>query len=596
LEIYVKGGKMWGMEEIRRAIAKSVFRLFDFKVEPVVVDGGEHADYASNIAMALAGKVGRSPVEVAEELVADMKASEGVECEVAGRGFINFTLGASTLWRELDEKWSEKYGENTDGAGKTAVVEFPSQNMAKPYSVGHLRPGNQGWAAKRLLEMTGWRVVTDNHLGDSGTPFGIWVAAFDLAHSASSEGALLLRRIFNTPQSAAPSSSHNMPTEKPLENVTIYQLGQAYIEMKKLLKEEQDGKLAAEVQEWLLRLERGDPEAVEYAEKFSEISLRHIHDVMGRLGIYTEYELGERFFVDSGKKLVDKYASSGIFTRNEDGSVICELDGFEVPMLMLKSNGAALYATTDLGCAVYRAEEWKPDVIVHAVGAEQKFYFEQLFAMEKKIGLAHENVHLWFGTIDQVVEGKREKMSSRKGVVLMEALLDKAEERARAITAGREVSDEDIKKIAVGAIKFTDFQADRKTGILFDWDKIFALSGFSGPFVQYAAVRANKIIAQNADFSAVNYAEYDFLAEKGIIKVLLEYPEVVRAAARGFEAHRVAAYVFRLAQEFNRYYEKVPVSGAEDAMRSARLDLLRKVAQVFSSGLAVLGIEVPEKM
>lgn len=319
---------------------------------------------------------------------------------------------------------------------------------------------------------------------------------------------------------------------------------------------------------------------------------------MSRLGLSTDYELGESFFVSQGKQLVEEYLKKGIFTKNPDNSIICRLDdqGIDVPILLLKSNGAALYATTDLATMVYRTEEFHPDKVIYAVGAEQKFYFEQLFALGRKLGLPQQNIHLWFGTIDQLEGGKREKMSSRKGVVLMEELLDRAEATARAITKGREVSDEDIKKIAIGAIKFADFQADRKTSILFDWDKIFALTGFSGPFCQYAAVRMNKIITQNANTEATDYSAYNYQPEKDLIKILLEYPTVVRLAADKLEAHRIAAYIFRLAQEFNRYYESTPVTQSTPIEKSARLDLLKKLSQIFTHSLSLLGIEIPTRM
>ena len=364
--------------------------------------------------------------------------------------------------------------------------------------------------------------------------------------------------------------------------------------------EEKAGKhdLADEAQEWLKKLEAKDTEAVKMSEHFNQISIDHMHEVMGRLRISTDYEMGESQFVESGKKAAEGYVAEGVFEKNEDGSVICRLDefGIDVPMLMLKSNGTALYATTDLGCVLYRVEHMKPDRIVHAVGGEQKFYFEQLFAMEKKIGLAVENYHLWFGTIDQVSpEGKREKMSSRKGVVLMEALLDDAEKRVRE-NFGEGVSDEDIAKIAVGAIKYSDFVADRKTGILYDPDKIFALTGQSGPFCQYACVRMRRILEKNEGFERVDFGEYDFAEEKDVLRLLLEFPAVVAEAAEDFRMHKIAGFAFELAQELNRYYEKTPISSAEDMERSARLWLVSCADFVLARALDLLGIEIPEKM
>lgn len=600
-------GRIGVMEKIIEQIREAVKELYgiDMVVELAGVPEGRDGDYSSNVAMRLAREVGKGAIEVADEIVETLRknglassalsnnSTNGLESqevemkfEVAGAGFINISVGARKLFEDLERSWSEDYGRNNDGAGKLALVEFPSPNVAKPYSVGHLRPGTQGWTAKKLLETSGWRVITDNHIGDSGTPFGIWAVGCTSKVQAS------------TPAEAG--------------KLDVYELGRIYIEMKqRLKKEEEDGghELKDEVQSWVLRLDEGDEEAVRLSRMFNEVSLRHIHEVMGRLGLSTDYEFGERYFVDRGKALVEKYVEKGVFVRNEDGSVICDLSeyGIEVPMLMLKSNGAALYTTTDLACLVQRAEEFAPDLVVHSVGAEQKFYFEQLFALAKKLGEIEggelgknmremERVHLWFGTIDQVVDGKREKMSSRKGVVLMEELLDKAEEEARKITEEREVNEEDVKKIALGAIKFSDFAADRKTGLLFDWDKVFTLSGYSGPFCQYATVRAKRLLELSENFEVVDYADYGWGTEKELLKLLLEYPAVVREATTGLEGHKVANYVFRLAQEFNRYYEAVPVGKAELAEKSARLEVVRKVVGVMESGLDLLGIEVPGKM
>lgn len=555
-------------EQIKGAI-KDLYGVDDAAVDFASVPSEIEGDYSTNVAMRLARQAGKAPRVIAEEIIGKL-GDCGCELSVAGPGFINVSISGKALQRQLAEAWSDSYGDNDSGNGKVVLVEFPSMNMAKPYSVGHLRPGTQGWAAKKVLEANGWKVITDNHLGDVGTPFGIWATGFKRSGL-------------------------------DFEKVTVYDLGEIYIKMKADMKaEEKAGKhdLADEAQEWLKKLEAKDAEAVKMSEHFNQISINHMHEVMGRLRISTDYEMGESQFVESGKKAAERYVAEGVFEKNEDGSVICRLDefGIDVPMLMLKSNGTALYATTDLGCVLYRMEHMKPDRIIHAVGGEQKFYFEQLFAMEKKIGLAVENYHLWFGTIDQVSpEGKREKMSSRKGVVLMEALLDDAEKRVRE-NFGEGVSDEDIAKIAVGAIKYSDFVADRKTGILYDPDKIFALTGQSGPFCQYACVRLRRILEKNADFERTDFRNYDFAEEKDVLRLLLEFPTVVAEAAEDFRMHKIAGFAFELAQELNRYYEKTPISSAEDMERSARLWLVSCADFVLARALDLLGIEIPEKM
>lgn len=557
-------------------ISQEIKALFDVDVAiQLTRPEPEFGDYASNVALQLAGRLGKNPREVADMIASRLRESgDFSEVTVAGPGFINLRVAAGSIARTLSDQWNDTFGGNQDGSGKTVVVEYPSPNMAKPYSVGHLRPGNQGWAAKQLMEVTGWHVITDNHLGDYGAPLGIWITGF-LAFSS----------------------------DEALEKDGVYELGRVYIETKKALKEEKErGEtvLADQVQDWLLRFEAGDEAARSYSERFNRISLEHIHNVMNRLHISTEFELGEAFFAPKGKEAVQTLLEKKVAIQNEDGSIIVPLDefGFDVPLLVQKSNGAALYATSDLATILYREQEWHPDKVIYAVGAEQQFYFSQLFAMAKKLGITTELIHLWFGTIDQLNDdGTREKMSSRKGVILMEELLDRAEEYAHSIVEGRDVDEDDVKKIALGAIKFSDFVSDRRTNILFDWDHIFALSGFSGPYVQYAAVRLNKIIKENGTGIQIDET-YDYEAEKAVMSKILEYPNIVRISARDLEPHRIATYLYELAREMNRYYEVTPVATGDvtEQQKAARLGVIAKVSHVFTHGLMILGIEVPSQM
>lgn len=561
------------MNKVAEIINQTIKEKFNIEVEVSLTrPRPEFGDFATNIAMQLAGKLSKNPREIADELLGELSKNEIFETiEVAGPGFLNLRVSAKKLEKLLSHDFSDQFGSNNDGEGKLALIDGPSPNMAKPYSVGHLRPGNQGWAAKKLLEFSGWKVITDNHLGDYGTPFGIWVVGFKM-----------------------------FSNDEKLAERGVYELGDVYIKTKAAIKEQgEGGEIEKQAEEWLLKLEKGDNEAIEFSNRFKEISLKHIHDVMARLKISTDYEYGEAFFAPKGKAAVRKLIESGVAIQNEDGSVIVPLEeyGFDVPLLVQKSNGAALYATNDLATILFREEEFAPDKVVYAVGAEQQFYFSQIFAMAKKLGIKTDLYHLWFGVIDQLNEdGTREKMSSRKGVVLMEELLDKAEDRAREIVAGRDVSEEDIKKIALGAIKFSDFAADRRTNILFDWENIFALTGFSGPYVQYSAVRVNNILRKEQNFELVDFENYDFEAEKNVILQLLAFPETVKMAARDLEPHKISKYLYDLAREMNRYYEKTRVSDVSEIEKSARLTLLKKVSKTFANGLDLLGIEVPEKM
>ena len=561
------------MNKVAEIINQLIEEKFNIKTEVSLTrPRPEFGDFATNIAMQFAGKLSKNPREIAEELASELSKNEIFEnVEIAGPGFLNLRVSAKKLEKILSQEFSDRFGSNNEGEGKLALIDGPSPNMAKPYSVGHLRPGNQGWAAKKLLEFSGWKVITDNHLGDYGTPFGIWVVGFEM-----------------------------FSNEERLAKRGVYELGDVYIKTKAAMKEQgEGGEIEKKAEEWLLKLENGDEEALNYSNKFKEISLKHIHDVMARLKISTDYEYGEAFFAPKGKAAVQKLIESGVAVQNEDGSVIVPLEeyGFDVPLLVQKSNGAALYATNDLATILFREEDFAPDKVIYSVGAEQQFYFSQIFAMAKKLGIKTGLYHLWFGVIDQLNEdGTREKMSSRKGVVLMEELLDKAEERAREIVAGRDVSEEDVKKIALGAIKFSDFAADRRTNILFDWENIFALTGFSGPYVQYSAVRVNNILRKEQNFEIVDFENYNFEAEKNIILQLLAFPEVVKIAARDLEPHKISKYLYDLAREMNRYYEKTRVADAPEIEKSARITLLKKVSKTFENGLDLLGIEIPEKM
>lgn len=526
----------------------------------------------------LASRLGKNPVGIAKELAEKLKSPLVGKVEASGP-YLNIWLAdravAAGLQDDLRNLQKEKlkYGERHKAHPQTVVVEFPSANVAKPFSAGHLRPAVQGWAMYKLTKAMGDKVITDDHLGDSGTPFGKWVVGF-LRHSS----------------------------DKKLEEGGIYELARVYIQITKDLKREKEEgghELADEVQSWLLKLDQGDPEAVRYKDRFTAISLDHLSHVYKRLGIHTDYALGESVFVASGKKLIEEFVESGIAEKQADGAVIIRLDGFDTPMLALKSNGGANYATTDIGLLDYRMKNWHPDKIIHVVGAEQQFYFNQLFALAKKLGYTKtEFVHYWFGIIDQLNEdGTRSKMSSRKGVILLEELLDKAEEEARSrASEGVKDDPESIRRIALGAIKFTDLAQDKKTNILFDWQTMFNLQGYSCAYIQYAAVRVDAIIKKYGAVEAMPSGDYGFEAEHELLVHTAKYPQVVQEAANNYEPHKVSAYLYELARVLNRYYETTKVGDAEEGVREARLWLLGVVKTTLGNGLDLLGIQIPQKM
>lgn len=552
-------------------------------VESKVVVQAANAKFDSDIAIpcfAFAKELGKNPAEIADLAARELK-NPALERTQAIGGFLNIWLKPGVLLNELVSDLNKasqndlKFGEHDLGRGKTVIVEFPSPNLAKPFGVGHMRPATQGWAMYKIMSAMGYAVVRDNHIGDWGTPFGKWVVGVRLYSS-----------------------------EEQLQKDGIYELARVYIKITAEMKneaEEEGHELADQVQEALLALERGDEEMTKIAKRFTAISMDHIHKVQKRFGIETDEEIGESFYIPEGKRMVKQLVKDGIAKQQEDGSIVVPLDeyGIDTPMLVQKSNGAALYATSDIATLKYRWERWHPAKVIYMVGAEQTFHFQQIFAFAKKAGFDQmELKHLSWGLIDQIAEdGTRGKMSSRKGTVLLEELIDKAEAYVKQRVGSEDkLSQKDISKIAIGAIKFADFAADRQTGMLFDWDNMFNLQGFSSPYIQYAGVRINAILQRFGRVEAIEPSNYDWQAEKTLLWHLHNFPVIVREAAEYYEAHKIAQFAYDLARDLNRYYEEVSIVDSKDAIRGQRLWLLSQIQEVHTHALDLLGIEVPSKM
>lgn len=570
--------KQYYLETLKEEIETRIVKILDTDslINVELATNDVDADLAVPC-FAAAKKLDMQPEQIAQKIADNLKIDYIQKTEIDS-GYLNIWLDPLSLAVGIaqDFKQSDKYGAYNIGNGQTVISEFPSPNMAKPYSVGHLRPALQGWALYKLMQNMGYEVVSDNHLGDYGTPFGKWAVGFKMYSS-----------------------------DQKLKERGIYELADVYIKITEALKKEKETgekNLAEAVQKWLLKLEAKDNEAIQLSNKFNQISLDHMHKVLNRLNIKTDLELGESFYVESGQQMVNELLARGVAKQGQDGSVIVPLDnyGIKTPMLIRKSNGAALYATTDMATMKYRVQKWSPKKAFLHVGSEQKFYFEQLFALAKVLGYGDvEWNHIWHGAVDQITDGKREKMSSRKGVVLLEELIDIAEERAAQFVANKsEASAENAKKVALGAIKFNDFIRDRRKGMLFDWDTIFSLQGRSGPYVQYAAVRIKSIVrksSQNTDLTLAK-GKYNWEAESKLLLKVAEYPLALKEAAETYQAHKIANYLYDFAKSWNRYYETTPILGAEPEAMNARLTLLMYAQEVFKNGLDILGIEIPDSM
>ena len=561
---------MSSIDSLKQKIAHETSQVLGVDVQPEWVEFS-NPKAGSHLALPcfrMAGQLGSSPQEIAERAVLTLKIEGFSKIEAQGP-YLNFWVEAGELASRLKESMDSQLA-NKPSNNETAIVEFLSPNLAKPLSVGHLRNVLQGRALLRMYQNEGYNVVTDDHIGDWGTVFGMWVVGFE-----------------------------QFSSDEKLEKGGVEELGRMYVEMRKALKEEEDSEetpLADAVQDWLLKLEANDPEAWKYHTKFKDISLGDIIEQMKQFDIEFDHHYGESFYIERGKQMVGELVESGDAVRNEDGSVVVPIEeqGVDVPMLIEKSNGASLYHTSDIATIEFREKEWNPSIVLYVVGAEQQFHFQQLFAANQKVGWSDaELVHHWYGLVEELGDdGKRQKMSSRKSAIFMTDLIERAKDRARS-AASEEMSDEDVAAIGLGALTFQEFSASHTGSVLFDWDSMFSLSGFSGPYVQYAAVRINSVL-EKAETTPVMSPDFDWSPHADLLWQLSKYPVVIEEAMEDHEFHKLAEFAYDLARAWNKFYEDNQIIGSDD--EASLLWLAQTIGKYLDRSLYLLGIKIPSKM
>lgn len=609
-------------EVIERAVKKLGSAGGDFSVEHPRDE--RHGDYSTNVAMILWGDLNqptssdhspkvaqgsklagvKSPRELASKIVTQLHSDTVTQIwdkvEVAGSGFINFFLKKEFFLEEMKKASEDGYGKNEAGKGKLAIVEYSSPNIAKPFTIGHLRSTVIGDAVANLLEFTGWRVLRDNHLGDWGTQFGKQICAIkhwgDLAKIEKSENPVK-------------------------ELVTLY--------VKFHEEAEKDPTLEDEARAWFKKLEEGDVEARELWQRcidWSWVEFRRIYEMLG-IKHSEEFNggrgLGESFFEDKMGEIVEILNTKGMLKEGEKGAKLVFFpDEKYSPAMILKKDGATLYHTRDLATDKYRRDKYKPDLIVNEVGAEQQLYFQQLYEMERMLGWYKEGqrVHVMHGMY-RFAAGK---MSTRKGnVIWLEEVLEEAVKRASILQkAERKWDDTGVtskstkltvgakkhlvgvakgwdlaEQVGIGALKWNDLKGEAKRDIVFDWNEVLNMKGNSGPYLQYTYARARSVL-RKATTTRVEPSQLDqiqgfnpSMEELSILRWLYRYPEVVAEAGEKFAPHMVAGYIYELATRFNTFYNQHQIVGNQ-----ARVELTRAVANVLKSGLEVLGIQAPKEM
>jgi len=556
-------------------------------------------DYQSNALMSLAKVRKLNPRQLASETLAKLVVSDVCEkVEIAGAGFLNFRLKPSALAQSLE---SAARGEHLffvkSASPKTAVIDFSSPNVAKPMHVGHIRSTILGDCLARTLRLLGHRVVTDNHIGDWGTQFGMLLLGW--------------KRFWVDNQKVPSDIETLVEIYKSVQAEIKNQLAQ-FVEPRGTLKPVSDTENQSRME--LVKLQSGDAENLKIWHEMIALSQNQFDTIYARLGVKFDHALGESFYNPRLKPLVDELLAKNIARESEGAIAVFFEDNphlKEHPTLVRKSDGGFNYTTTDLATLAYRLETWKPDEIIYVTDGRQQLHFQQLFATFAKwkaqLPSASSHLpklaHVWFGSI-LGEDGKPFKTRSGETVKLAD-LLDEAEERAFKIVSDKspELAETQRREIArvvgLGAVKYADLLPNRQSDYVFSWDKMLALQGNTAPYLQYAYARIRSIFRKSETWNKEHRTkniELKAPEEIALAKHLLNFGLALEAVAAEYRPNFLCNYLFELAGKFTSFYENCPVLKAEEATRVSRLVLCDLTARVLKQGLDVLGIEVVEQM
>ena len=518
----------------------------------------------------LAKKKRKSPNIIAQELSEKIQSPTFDKVEVVGAYlniFLNKKLVSEKVVTEINAT-KDNYGAQDLGKGANVTIDLSSPNIAKPFSMGHLRSTVIGNALAFIVEKCGYKPIRINHIGDWGTQFGKLITAY---------------KLWGNP-------------EKVKQN-PIKELLTLYVKFHE--EAETDPALVEQGRSWFKRLEDGDEEALALWKWFRDESLTEFSRIYELMNVEFDSFAGEAFYNDKMDRVVQLLEEKQLLVESEQAQVV-ELTSEELPpCLIKKSDGATLYATRDLAAAIYRKENYGFDLSLYVVGNEQSLHFKQLIAVLNKMGYewAKEMVHIPFGMM--LKDGK--KMSTRKGkVVLLEEVLNESIAMARHSIEGKNPSlaskDEVAKQVGVGAVMFHDLKNYRMNDIEFSLEEMLRFEGETGPYVQYTYARACSIL-RKADWQEKPSLTFDTNWEKEwkVVSLLLEFPNAISRAFHNFDPSQVAKYIIDLSQAFNKFYAEVKIL-EENVEQHARLALVYAVTIVLKEGLRLLGIEAPEEM
>jgi arginyl-tRNA synthetase len=564
-----------------------------------------HGDYQLNSAMSLAKTLGRKPRDLAQQIVQHLPLADFLEApEIAGPGFINLRLRADWLAVQVQEMARhERLGVAPAYPTRTLVIDYSSPNVAKPMHVGHLRSTIIGDALTRLFRFLGHTVITDNHLGDWGTQFGMLLYGYKHFRD---EAAL-----------------HTDPVE---EMVRLYKKVRNLLKPVETEEDEEQKQYTPEeiaqaravqeaVRQETAKLHAGDAENVRLWKTFMPWCLEELKRAYRRLGVTFDHMLGESFYNPYLPDVVEDLLRKGIARQGQRGAIVIGPD--ESPAVLRKGDGAFTYTTTDLATIRYRMEQWRPDAILYVVDARQALHFRNLFAAARQWG--YDKVELEHVSFGSVLGEDRRPLKTREGTAAsLDMLLDEAVKQAaieyersrrERHERGEEVPELSVEErrqleeaVGIGAVKYADLSQNRNSDYVFNLKKMLAMEGNTATYMQYAYVR-NRGICRKAELSADHFRSdpprpiLGTPQERALALALLRFEEALNAAASEYQPSIITAYLWDLAKNYSGFYQHCPVLRAETVeLRQGRLLLCDLTARVIQLGLHLLGIRTVERM
>lgn len=512
-----------------------------------------------------------APPAIAQKLLPRVESLPFVEkVEVVG-GYLNVFFDRNIVAQmALASANDDKVGSSDEGAGKTICIDYSSVNIAKPFHIGHLSTTVIGGALYRIFEHLGYNVVGINHLGDWGTQFGKLIVATNKWSSL----------------------------EEVAQN-DEYFLNKLYVRYHQ--EAEEHPEMDDEARAWFKRIEDGDKEATAYFDVFKKVTMKAVGKIYDRLKIKFDSYAGESFYNDKMQPCLDILKDKGLLVES-DGAQVVNLDEYGMPpCLLVKADGATLYATRDIAAAYYRKKTYDFYKCLYVVAYQQNLHFKQLFQVLKLMDFAgaDDMEHVAFGMVS-MEDGS---MSTRKGhVVWLQEVLDKAVEKARAIIEEKNPDtknkDEIAESVGVGAVVFSALWNNRIKDIVFSYDKVLNFDGETAPYVQYTYARCASALRKGGDIDFDNMDLSAITTDEGydVIKSVITFGDSVRLAAKLREPCYVTRHVVDLAEKFNRFYIDHRILVDDAPTRNARLALTKAVGNVICCGLGLLGISAPSEM